>query len=748
MRFRFWRLAPENKKKTLEAIGLIFAAGLIYLLTKLETGLFSFSENLSEYREFLTTLVYFSLININVLLILLLGFLIFRNVTKLIVERKRGALGARLRTKLMIALVFFALAPTALLFFISARYVTTSFDTWFSEKVQHTIEKTREAGSSVYKQDQTRLQSLARIALQRVQIEGSRELFLNEPEVLDLSKLKGFSEEYSLSAVKVVNQYGQLVWPKAEGTTYHHPEFLQRFLDDQGLSSFGAVDSEQQRDLVRGVAPIKSPTSGKLLGVIITETFFETQILRSIENILSDFAGLRPSAQLIKISYIILMIVIALLIVFAATWLGFYVSKKILGPLGQLSEAIKEVAHGNYQVQLDVASDDETGRLLEAFNRMARDLRLNQEETRNIEQMLRSSNIELERKRSYIEVVLGSIKTGVISLGPDLSLKSINKSAERLLGVSPELGDGAPLSSVFDPLWIEEFWSPILAKIRAGEPYSGQQELSKFGRDAVLVISAAPIEDEKSTAAGYVVVFEDASEQIRIQKMVAWREVARRIAHEIKNPITPIKLNAERLMRRFQGRFDGDDQKVFEVCMQGIISQVDGLRDLVNEFSKFSRLPTRNPKANSVSHILEDVGGLFKESYPHIRFDASGVCEVPFALVDKEQLSRAFLNILTNAVTAVKGEKTPEIKLRSVFLEAFSTIRVEIEDNGCGIPSPFVGKVIEPYFSTKKEGSGLGLAIVHQIVSEHGGYLRFLSEGKKGTTVIIEMPIEPKPSQG
>jgi two-component system nitrogen regulation sensor histidine kinase NtrY len=254
-------------------------------------------------------------------------------------------------------------------------------------------------------------------------------------------------------------------------------------------------------------------------------------------------------------------------------------------------------------------------------------------------------------------------------------------------------------------------------------------------------VDASRIADENGEDLGLVIVLDDASEQVKLQRVAAWREVARRIAHEIKNPVTPIKLNAQRLLRRFHERFQGEDRDVFESCLETILKQVDSLRDLVNEFSKFARLPGIRPSHTNVNELMVDVANLFRMSYPQVKIETLLDPRLPTLLLDKDQMNRAIVNLMTNAVEALSPESEPGfIELRSYFLQELETVRLEVRDNGLGIPEMLKDRVLEPYFSTKDSGTGLGLAIVHQIVSDHGGYLRIQENQPRGTNVVIELP--------
>ena len=731
---------------------MIIIAAVLYGLSRLEGNLFTLSEELSSHKAFFNSVVYFGLININVVLILLLSFLIFRNVVKLVVERRRGVLGSRLRTRLVAALVFFAVAPTALLFYVSTRFLTESFGTWFSSRVESTMLKTREAGALVYKRDKRRIESLARIALDLIAVEDSDQFFGQGLPRMDPSRLEGFHEEYRIDSLKIFKTDGLLVWSSgglsaeaqaSESGSEFVKVAINRFLDNPGMTSRGGVEVEEGRDVVKGIAPIRDQKTGNLIGVVLAEERFETQIIRSVEAIIKEFSNLRPGAQLIKVSYDVLLVVMVLIIVFSATWMGFYVAKGIIGPIQSLAEATREVATGNYEVKLPAPGDDETGQLVRSFSRMIGDLKTNQAKVREFTRELEKSNVELEGRRKYMEVVLRNISAGVIAVGKNGRITSMNDAAERLLGVQAKSAEGLPVrEGLGHELW-QAFWQPIAERMSDRESFNGQIDLEESGRQLTLLADGIQIFDEMDENLGYVVVFDDASEQVKAQRVAAWREVARRIAHEIKNPITPIKLSAQRLLRRFGKEFGGNDRKVFETCIETIISEVNSLRDLVNEFSKFSRLPTVKTSPGDLNLLLEEVKGLYSMSYPKIEFDSSSlVPDLPMVALDKEQMGRVFNNLVANAIAAISetGE-AGRIAFKTTVLNNYNTVRIEISDNGSGIPPGIKNKVLEPYFSTKKEGTGLGLAIVSQIVTDHGGYLRLEDNEPRGTIVVIELPL-------
>ena len=523
----------EEKKRFGEFIAMIVISSVLVLLSRLEGNLFQLSERLSAHRDFFNTVVYFGLINVNVVLILVLSFLIFRNVIKLVIERRRGVIGAKLRSKLVVSLVFFAVAPTALLFYVSSRFLAESFETWFSSRVEATMAKTKEASALVYRREERRLQSLARIALQRIQIEPSGPFFLDSMPKMNPLKLDGFDSEYRLDAVKVFDVSGRLVWSSeglsAEAQAKESQNLfvvttIERFLANSGMTSRGAIKVEEGRDVVKGAAPIQDPLSGILLGVVLTEEKFETQIIRSVEAILREFSNLRPGAQLIRLSYTILLVVMVLIIIFSATWLGFYVAKGIIGPIQSLAEATKEVALGNYNVILPAKSNDETGQLVQSFNQMTRDLRANEKQVKDFTEKLKATNVELDGRRKYMEVVLRNISAGVISLDARQVITSVNDAAERLLGISAKTSVNQRVSVGFNENLFRDFWTPVRDGLQDRSIFSSQLEFDGAVEKLTLLVDGGRIFDEHGIDLGYVIVFADASEQVKAQRVAAWRD--------------------------------------------------------------------------------------------------------------------------------------------------------------------------------------------------------------------------------
>jgi two-component system nitrogen regulation sensor histidine kinase NtrY len=352
---------------------------------------------------------------------------------------------------------------------------------------------------------------------------------------------------------------------------------------------------------------------------------------------------------------------------------------------------------------------------------------------------------ELERRRRYMEIVLGNIGAGVVSMDPDGRISTINPSAQRYLAIPAGTGLlGQRLADVANrPELLEEI-EELSAQLRPGLRESIRRQLQVRLSDdvATLFVTLTIMHDEAGEPLGTVVVFDDYSQLVKVQRMAAWREVARRIAHEIKNPLTPIQLSAQRIRRRFRARVadDPSESKVFDECLDAITSQVDSLKLLVDEFSNFARLPTATPAPDDLNRIVRDAVASYAGT-DRVTFVTDLDPELPIVEVDREQMRRVLTNLIDNAIAAVwRCEKAGRVELRSLYDAALQSVRLEVSDDGDGIRAEDRRRVFEPYFSTTEKGTGLGLAIVSRIVADHRGYIRVQDNEPSGTRFVIELP--------
>jgi two-component system nitrogen regulation sensor histidine kinase NtrY len=728
----------ENRKRRREWLLIGFTTLLVIVFSKFETQLFQFSSQVPLAKSLLVL----ALINLNILLIILTLFLVFRNVFKLILERRREVPGARLRTRLVVAFVTLSLVPTLLLFFVAAGFVSSSIENWFNIQIETSLHESLEVAQTYYKNSGANAlyygDQLARFIKDQKLLNES-----NLPQLRDLIQAK--QQEYNLGVVEVFSStYEELV--RAANPQIPISEFTDPGSDTirealQG-NRFTRVTPIGKADLIRGVVPVYSNWNPEdVVGVVVVNYYVPYSLVNKMKEISASFEQYKTTKLLkdrIQKGYVQVLLITALAIIFLATWFGFYLARTITVPIQELVSATKRIAGGDLTVQISPQSDDEIALLVEAFNKMTADLRKSQAGISDANRHLRASNQELDQRRRYMEIVLKNVTAGVISVDRQGRITTINKSAEKLLKIMP----GKVLGQHFRQVLQAEHLVIINDLLR---------QLAKSGKDSIHKQMTIPLEDNKLTLLlnlttlrdengefmGTVVVFDDLTHMIKAQRMAAWREVARRIAHEIKNPLTPIRLSAQRLRRRYLDRFPEDD-KVFDDCTCMIIKQVDELKILVDEFSNFAKMPSANPAPNNLNEIINETLILYQEAHRHVVFSFTPDTTVPIFNLDRDQIKRSMINMLENAVGAI--EKEGHISLETHFNRDMQMVSVIIADDGCGIPSEDKPRLFEPYFSTKKSGTGLGLAIVATIIADHNGYIRVKDNHPKGTKFIIELP--------
>jgi two-component system nitrogen regulation sensor histidine kinase NtrY len=498
--------------------------------------------------------------------------------------------------------------------------------------------------------------------------------------------------------------------------------------------------------------PIASSFKEKeAVGAVVVNHFVPFSLAQKLAGIRAahdEYRRLQPYAGHIERLYQLELLLFSLVVVLFAIWWGFRIAKGVSTPIRALAEGTAEVARGNLDVQVDPHSDDEVGFLVRSFNRMTRDLR-------DARDGLERTNAELERRRRYMEVVLRNIGAGVVSLDAEGRVHTINPAAQRLLSIPP--GVGLVGRSWDDVLREPEQLSVVRElgeDLRAGvrESIRRQVQLPAGDETLTLLVTVALLKDEENIVLGTVVVFDDYSQLVKVQRMEAWQEVARRIAHEIKNPLTPIQLSAQRIRRRFGARLSADpaDAKVFDECIDAITSQVDGLKLLVNEFSNFARLPAANPVPDDLNRLVQEAVSRYAGTEGVVLktdLDPS----LPPADIDREQFGRLLTNLIDNAVAAVRErmEQEPDydvghVELRTVHDAPLRAVRLEVVDDGVGIRPEDRRRIFEPYFSRKEHGTGLGLAIVSRIVADHRGYVRVHDAQPRGARFIVELPAAPE----
>ena len=924
----------ERRKRRREQITIVLVMLAIVVLANFALKLVKLSSTL----PFVNSIFFFGIINLNLILLAVLVFLIFRNLSKIFLERRRGLLGSKLKSKLVASFLSLSIVPTVVLFFVSTLYINSTFDKWFSVKVGNTLQASLEITDIYYKNTQRSAQHFA----ERIREEVAFRMDLDERYARTR-----ISRELSLLRAKYALDAVEVYWhPLDPRTLVVRPELALELFPRLPIESVQkALDGDEVMlvqhvgtgDVLRSVVPLQDGSTKKIVGALAVSYHLPTSLVNKVDEISStyaDFRDVNPLKYPVKTIYLAILILITLLVTFAAIWVGLYLARQMTMPLENLALAASQVGAGNLDVEISTVGDDEIATVSSAFNKMTTDLRENRDRLQTTYSTLQSTNEELGEQRRYLEAILANVSAGVCSIAADSTITTMNKSAANLLGVQApavigqhlnevltgplselhfaisqvrEGGgketifkyinvtptEGRPLSLLvtiylaililitllvtFAAIWVglylarqmtmplenlalaasqvgagnldveistvgddeiatvssafnkmttdlrenrdrlqttystlqstneelgeqRRYLEAILANVSAGVcsiaadstittmnksaanllgvqapavigqhlnevltgPLSelhfaisqvreggGKETIFKYinvtpteGRPLSLLVTITPLHDSDSRYLGLVLVLDDISHLIKAQREVAWREVARRIAHEIKNPLTPIKLSAQRLQKRYMDKLDESD--VFKECTDTIIREVDGIRDMVNEFSQFARLPMANPLPNEINATIAEVVGLYSQGHRNIHFDFQPDGNVPVFSFDRDQIKRVVVNLVDNAVAAMKEQEEGTLQVTTQIRREAGLVVVQVADTGAGIPEDVLPMLFEPYFSTKKEGTGLGLAIAKRIVNDHDGYIRASSgkkDGKFVTTFTVELPV-------
>ena len=690
-----------------------------------------------------SNLIVFALFNLNLIVFLLLLVLLFRNLVKLSFEHRHNVIGARFKAKLVLTFLALALTPGILIFIIASNFITTSIEGWFKPQVERPLDQAMEVAQTYYQTLETTALRHARYIARVVE----KNDLLAESEAGALAAYLGEQQErLGVASITVLNARGEVLHVKSRAlpasiaSSEANHEHVRQALAGHEITT---VHEQDNGDMIQAVVPIRgasgSGAAALMVGIHVPHRL-EVR-LRDIGQAFQEYKQLKLLKNPIKGIYILLFLLMTLIIVFSATWFGLYLARGITDPIGKLAEGTREVAAGNLQYKVEVRADDEIGILVDSFNRMTGDLAASQSKLEETYRDLQAKHTEVEQRRHYTETVLETVATGVVSLDPAGHITTINGAAERMLGLPAAQIQGQSAAQVFRSPEYAEIATLIqrMGRVRVGM-VDREVHLRRAGQPAALLASATALKTPDGAYMGMVLAFDDLTELLKAQRLAAWREVAQRIAHEIKNPLTPIQLSAQRLRRRLAGDRSPEEKRLLEEATGTIIQEVDALKHLVDEFSRFARMPALTLRSTDLGRLLEGVVVLYRDAHPSLSIKASFAADLPPLDVDPDQIKRAVLNLVDNAVDAVGS--TGEITLETVWLLGPNRVRIVVTDDGPGITAEDKDKLFVPYFSTKATGMGLGLSIVHQIVADHGGTISVEDNSPRGSRFVIELPAE------
>ncbi len=723
--------SAEFKRRRRELIAVAVASVTLIAFVLAQTQL----PPLTSHTSLVSNLLVILLFDLSFLLLGLLLLLVGRNLAKVIFERRRGLIGSKFQVRLVFGFIAVALVPSAFLLYVAGAFLRADVDSWFNPEYERVLEDSLEIAKVYYLNSANNAAHFARVLAQGI---AARAL-LNP---VARSELKRFvaerQQEYNLGTIEVFGSDRSLLLlalsprtPTGIGISPESP-LLERTLAGHASTR---TDRLGKSDVIRGTAPIyKSPDSDTVVGAVVVDYYLPKSLAgraAGISRTFEDYFQLRILHHPILRSYILALVLIGLVVVLLASWFGMYLARGITGPIKLLAEGTQAVAGGDLNYEIPPVGDDEIGHLVTSFNRMTGDLR--------------ASHTELEHRRRYTETLLRNVSAGVVGLDPEGRVTAINPCAERLLGLHAADLLGRSYSAAFQPALVRSLDEIFSAGARPQEARSSLK-LQAGGGETELMMTASPLSDETGGDLGTVLFFEDVSQIAKVERMEAWREVARRIAHEIKNPLTPIQLSAERLRGQLNPGSEGDS-KLLDECTHTIIGEVEDLKRLVNEFSAFARMPHLNLVPGDLNSVAEETVSTFRDANPEVDFALSLASSLPPIAIDREALKRALVNLLDNAVAAARGAndgngERSRIEVQTGLDARSGVITLEVCDNGPGIAQQLKTRIFEPYFSTKKGGTGLGLAIVSAIVTDHYGFVRVRDNKPKGSRFILEFPVK------
>ncbi len=674
------------------------------------------------------------------LLFVALTFVLFRNLLKLFAERRLGVLGSKFRTRMVAGALLLSFVPVMVMYWFAYGLMNRSIDKWFSTPVEEVRADTHAMASL-----------LADYAAQNARAEASAIAASADAQ-------RGFS--------------GHGFSPVVTGFQNHEITLQGGFaIAVQGGNAEASFNAPAAWALLKAKLPLTEAAAGKpaqfnweqteytlgsapvgddgliLVAIPLPRTFSQT--VQHVEDSQQRYFELAHERRLVRRTYMGLLLLLTMMVLFVSTWLALFLSKLVTRPLAALAEATQEISNGRLDYRIDVSAADEIGDLVRSFNHMAEELETSRRQIEASSRDASAANAELDQRGRQTETILESIPTGVLSLDASRCVTHANQALLRMF--HPEgyaegeyVLRGASLAEVF-PLDVQKDLEPLLRRADRMGMTTSQMELPLARTSLNVAVTVATLRHEEKRS-GYVIVFEDLSDLLKAQKQTAWREVARRVAHEIKNPLTPIALSAERIQRHLE-RAEVPNPASLEIvraCAETIAGAVETVRRLVDEFSALARFPASNPQPADINAVIESALSMFNGRLDGIGVRKSLAADLPKVMADAEAMKRVVANLVDNAAEALHDSLVKEIQISSSLVISRDAVEITVADSGHGVTAELKEKLFLPYFSTRKRGTGLGLAIVSRVIDEHHGSIRVEENRPVGARFIVELPVVPE----
>ncbi|HIL93668.1 MAG TPA: HAMP domain-containing protein [Cycloclasticus sp.] len=701
---------------------LIPAGGLLSLLLSLYLMSHA-TQSLSQFNELFSSLVIVNIVGT----LFLLGLLI-ANIRWLWKQFKKQAVGSRITAR--IVLLFFAISviPTGIVFYFSTQLLHQSVDSWFDAQIDDAMKNALTLSRrSLDNRTISLLKETRQIANQ---LEGQSDMFLS-------LSLVGLLQQASAIELTAYSKQGQIL-----ATTNIDPNVLIPNTPDPSMLSlvkqsgeFVGLEPNNQKGLsVRTLVEIKHSATKRYLQAIYTIPEDISKLASSVEDAYTAYQEFNYLRNSLRFSFTLTLSLVLIFSLLGASWAAFVFARELVAPIRQLVKGTQAVAEGNYEKKLRVGRQDELGFLVNSFNEMTSRISNARVEARNAQK-------DAESQHAYLETVLSHLSNGVLSFDLSLRLRTTNQGASHLLEQPLTSCIGSSLEEIANNFPGLESLTSLLIEHFSTKTKEWQQELVYpiNNQKKTLLLKGSSLYAIDQTLSGYVLIFDDVTPIIKSQRNAAWSEVAQRLAHEIKNPLTPIQLSAERLQRKLHGLLDDDANKILKKSTETIVQQVAAMKSMVNDFSDFAKPPKFVPQLLPIGQLVEDIATLYHAQTQQLSVDIES--GLPNILADPIRLRQVLINLIKNALEAVSDIENGQINISVCQLNESKSVEICIADNGLGVDNSEVNHVFEPYVTSKVKGTGLGLAIVKKIIEEHGGSIHIKKVEPQGANFVIQLPL-------
>jgi PAS domain S-box-containing protein len=706
----------------LGSIGVILWLVALYLLA-------SAAQNSAEFDRWLPWILLINILGLLTLLVLLAG-----KLTRLVRDYRRHVPGARLKGRTVAIFSALAVAPILVVYYFSLQFINRGIDSWFELEVSQGLKDTRELSHAA-------LEVRVREFLQHTQVVAHTLSASSDLELigtLDRERRESTALEFT-----IVGAQAQILATSSDRPmdTLPVPATDEMMLQLRRGRPYVSLDTDSVGGyLIRAAAPLDASNgAARVLIALYPVPQQLSQLADTVQRSYTQYANLVQLRRPLKSTFVLILTFVVLMSLIAAVYGAFFAAQRLVQPVQDLIAGTRAVAKGNYDTKLPLPSRDELGYLVTSFNDMTKRLGRAREETRRSQQAV-------EAERAGLAVILARLSTGVVSLEADLTVRTANQAASAILGLDLEAAVGKRFDeSISDTTLFTQFLEALKSHLGDEDlDWREQVELLSDSGKRVLMCACTALPNDLGGAPGVVLVFDDITTLLQAQRDAAWGEVARRLAHEIKNPLTPIQLSAERMRRKFLGSMNEQDAQILERATHTIIAQVDAMKQMVNAFSEYARAPDMHFSRFDLNQLITEVVDLYRVQDSSADLKLLLDPNLPAISADRMRIRQILNNLVTNSLEALEGRPGARIEIETHVAEEgpkqAASVAIVVTDNGPGFQRDLIGTVFDPYVTSKPKGTGLGLAIVKKIVEEHGGRIEADNQRGGGARVRILLP--------